>query len=56
MTATDAQVRQMMRERNNGKTQQQAAVKVNTSTGSVPSLRLFRKLPTCHSTTSSSRL
>jgi hypothetical protein len=29
MTATDAQVRQMMRERNNGKTQQQAAVKVN---------------------------
>lgn len=29
MTATDAQVRQIMRERNNGKTQQQAAVKVN---------------------------
>jgi len=29
MTATDAQVRLMMRERTNGKTQQQAAVKVN---------------------------
>jgi len=29
MTATDAQVRLMMRERNNSKTQQQAAVKVN---------------------------
>ena len=29
MTATDAQVRLMMRERSNGKTQQQAAVKVN---------------------------
>ena len=29
MTATDAQVRLLMRERTNGKTQQQAAVKVN---------------------------
>ena len=29
MTATDAQVRLMMRERTKGKTQQQAAVKVN---------------------------
>jgi hypothetical protein len=29
MTATDAQVRLMMRERSKGKTQQQAAVKVN---------------------------
>ena len=29
MTATDAQVRLIMRERSNGKTQQQAAVKVN---------------------------
>lgn len=29
MTATDAQVRLIMRERNNGKTQQQAAVKAN---------------------------
>jgi hypothetical protein len=29
MTATDAQVRLLMKERSNGKTQQQAAVKVN---------------------------
>jgi hypothetical protein len=29
MTATDAQVRLLMKERSNGKTQQQAAVKAN---------------------------
>jgi hypothetical protein len=57
MTATDAQVRLLMRERTNGKTQQQAAVKVNLRSrktvqkyeqlGQLPS---ELKEPRCHRT------
>src|SRR3989304_1708828 len=47
MTATDAQVRLMMRERTNGKTQQQAAVKVNMhSRKTVQKYEQLGQLPT----------
>jgi len=42
MTATDAQVRLIMKERNNGKTQEQAAVKANI--GSRKTVRKYEQL------------
>ena len=57
MTATDAQVRLLMRERTNGKTQQQAAAKVNLRSGKtvqkyeqLGQLPSELKEPRCHRT------